>query len=108
MKQNLYKGSLILLITFFYAMACKKSVDPSNPDTGGIIPHDTTQATSQVPPPVPYPVNPVQECNFAPDYGDSVVYPQPVTNNDYYVYPQNNQGLQGTYLSWPGGLDINS
>lgn len=105
MKQNLYKGSVILSVTFFCAIACKKSIDPSSPDTGTIIQtHDTTQATSSLPPPVPYPVNPVQECNYAPDYGDSVIYPQPATNGDYYAYPQNNQGIQGTYLSWPVGL----
>lgn len=107
MKQNLYKGSLILFVTFFCAIACKKSVVPTNPDTGTNVitpPHDTTQATPSLPPPVPYPVSPVQGCNFAPNYGDSIVYPQPTTNGDYYVYPQNNQGIQGTYLSWPAGL----
>jgi hypothetical protein len=104
MKQNLYKGSLILLITFFCAIACKKSVDPSSPNTVVSVPHDTTLS---VPPPVPYPVSPVQECSYAPDYGDSVVYPEPSSNGDYYVYVQNNQGIQGTYLSWPGGLNLN-
>jgi hypothetical protein len=104
MKQNLYKGSLILLTTFFCAIACKKSVEPASPNTVVSIPHDTTLS---VPPPVPYPVNPVQECNFAPDYGDSIVYPEPSSNGDYYVYVQNNQGIQGTYLSWPGGLNMN-
>jgi hypothetical protein len=104
MKQNLYKGSLILLITFFCAIACKKSADPSSPNTTGSIPHDTTLS---VPPPVPYPVSPVQECNFSPNYGDSIVYPEPQSNGDYYVFQQNNQGIQGTYLSWPGGLNLN-
>lgn len=107
MKQNLYKGC-ILLSFFLCAIACKKSAEPSNSDSSGIITHDSTQVTTQEPPPVPYPVNPVQECSNAPDYGDSVIYPQPATNGDYYANPQNNQGIQGTYLSWPGGLAMNS
>jgi hypothetical protein len=107
MKQNLHVGSLILFSTILCAVACKKTIDQVNPDSGGIVQHDTTLTTA-VPPAVPYPVNSVQECNFAPYYGDSIVYTQPVTSSsDYYVYPKNNQGLQGTYLSWPAGLDMN-
>ncbi len=105
MKQNLIKGSLILLCTFISAIACKKSVDHPAQDTGiNNIQHDTTMTT----PVIPYPVNPLPECNSAPNYGDSIVYPQPATNSDYYIYPQNNQGMQGTYLSWPDGLSINA
>jgi hypothetical protein len=112
MKQNLPKGSLILLFTFVCAIACKKSIDQPNPTvTGGNgspPPHDTTLATT--PPPVipPYPVSPPSGCNYAPDYGDSIVYSQPTTSGDFYVYPQNNQGVNGTYLSWPVGLSMNS
>ena len=50
MKQNLYKGSCILLLTFLCAIACKKSAEPSNSDTSGVITHDSTQVTTQVPP----------------------------------------------------------
>jgi hypothetical protein len=112
MKRNLPKGSLILLLTFVCAIACKKSIDPPKPavtgGNGGPPPHDTTLATT--PPPVvpPYPVSPPAGCNYAPDYGDSIVYPQPTTSGDFYVYPQNNQGVSGTYLSWPVGLSMNS
>lgn len=45
-------------------------------------------------------------CPNAPDYGDSIIYLQPV-NGQYTVSPVNNSGIQGTYLSWPEGLDIN-
>jgi hypothetical protein len=107
MKQNLFKGSLILLFTFVSVIACKKSVDQPVTGSDTNITHDTTLTIPTVPP-TPYPVNPVPECNNAPDYGDSIVYPQPASSNDYYVYPQNNQGLMGTYLSWPDGLNINS
>jgi hypothetical protein len=111
MKQNLFKGSLILLIFIVYASACKKSIDPlvTTPPTvpAGTLPHDTTLATPVLPA-APYPVSPVPECDYAPNYGDSIVYPQPANSGDYYVYPQNNQGLQGTYLSWPVGLSMDA
>jgi hypothetical protein len=35
------------------------------------------------------------------------VYSQPASG-DYFVYPQNNQGIAGTYLAWPDGLNLNS
>jgi hypothetical protein len=105
MKQNLYKGYFILLLTICVAVACRKSVDQPNPNTTVSSQHtaDTTLATA----PIPYPVSPVQECNYAPDYGDSIVFAQPASG-DYFVNPLNNQGVEGTYLSWPGGLSLNS
>jgi hypothetical protein len=76
--------------------------------TTGNIPHtgDTT-LSAPVTPVIPYPEAPASGCDFAPDYGDSVVYSQPASG-DYSVYPQNNQGVVGTYLSWPDGLSLNS
>jgi hypothetical protein len=99
-------------MTICIAMACKKSVDQpiqnNNTSTTGIVPHvgDTTLATPEKPQ-IPYPETSAPGCNFAPDYGDSIVYSQPASGN-YYVYPQNNQGIAGTYLSWPDGLNINA
>jgi hypothetical protein len=104
MKQDLHKSYYLLIAVMLSATACKKSVDPVNPDPVITTTHDTTLTT--LPVPVPYPVNPVQECDFAPNYGDSIVYPQPNSSGDFYVYPQNNQGIQGTYLSWPAGLQM--
>ncbi|HEX6426935.1 MAG TPA: hypothetical protein VF008_04580 [Niastella sp.] len=46
-------------------------------------------------------------CPNAPNYGDSIIYLQPV-NGQYTVPPVNNIGIKGTYVSWPEGLDINS
>jgi hypothetical protein len=116
MKQNLNKGSLILVMTICIAVACRKSVDQpilnnnnnSNTSTTGNIPHagDTTLSTPAVPV-VPYPEAPASGCNFAPDYGDSIVYSQPASG-DYSIYPQNNQGIAGTYLAWPDGLSLNA
>jgi hypothetical protein len=105
MKTHLSKGSLILILIILYAVACKKTVESaSSQNAAGTSLHDTTL---QAVPVVPYPANPVQECNYSPDYGDSILFPQPNSNADFYVYPQNNQGLKGRYLSWPGGLDLN-
>jgi hypothetical protein len=112
MKQNLYRGSLILMLTLFYTVACKKTIETPIQATVPVpapVPvdsaqHDTSLAVADV----PYPAIPSQECNFAPDYGDSIVYPQPPATSDYYIHPINNQGLSGTYLSWPGGLNMDS
>jgi hypothetical protein len=104
MKRNLHTGSLILISALFFSTACKKSsiISSSVPESNS--PHDTTLAMESV----PYPVNPVPECGNAPDYGDSIVFSQPANSSDYYVYPQNNQGTDGTYLAWPAGLSLNS
>ena len=106
MKQNLRIGSLIVSVCIFCMVSCMKSPDElylSSSVSGGGAPHDTTLTN----PIVPYPVNPTKECNNAPYYGDSIVYPQP-TSGDYYIYNQNSHGLSGTYLSWPGGLVMNA
>jgi hypothetical protein len=107
MKRNLHIGSLILLTTMLYVAACKKSADQPDMTQIPVTRHDTTLAAPVVPI-APYPVSPVPECDYAPYYGDSVIYPQPTNSGDYYVYPQNNQGLQGTYLCWPVGLSIDA
>ena len=104
MKQGLPKGSIILLLIVLYAVACKKSNSPQSLDSGNNQ-HDTTLAESPL---VPYPLAPLAECSNAPNYGDSIVYPQPVTSEDYLVYPLNNQDISGTYLSWPAGLVLDS
>ena len=111
MKHNLQKGSLILALIISFAIACKKSVDQPNPNPSpnpnpvGTVHHDTA---TQAAPAIPYPVNPVPECSSAPFYGDSVIYPQPPVSGDFYAYPENNQDVDGTYLSWPDGLALNA
>src|SRR5437868_198979 len=111
MKQYLNKGSVILFAVICMIIACRKSVDQPLPvtsnstNTGNIHTGDTTLSTP-VKPVIPYPETPAVGCNFAPDYGDSIVFSQPASG-DYYVYPQNNQGVTGTYLSWPDGLSLN-
>jgi hypothetical protein len=96
---KLFRYSLLLLI-FALIFSCRKSVTNPGQDLNQLQ-NNSTQA-------VPYPLAPVTGCSYAPDYGDSIIYPQhATTNNDYIVSPVNNPG-PGTYMSWPEGLAINS
>jgi hypothetical protein len=104
MKRNLHTGSLILISSLLFTTACKKSSIINSSVPGANNQQDTTLSVQSV----PYPVNPVPECGNAPDYGDSIVFSQPVNSSDYFVYPLNNQGTDGTYLAWPSGLNLNS
>jgi len=102
MKQYLPLGSLILLFVILSVFACKKTSEQVNTDPSIKTSQDSVQQASIQQ--VPFPTTPMPECNNAPDYGDSILFPQPTSSNDYYVSPVNNKGIQGTYLSWPGGL----
>lgn len=57
--------------------------------------------------PVPYPKTFVTGCIYSPDYGDTIIFPQPTTTQDYIVTPVNNPGV-GRYFSWPEGMVIDS
>ena len=83
-------------------VACKKTVTSPNLTTT-----DSTVITYQEYTGISYPVNPDFNCQYSPNYGDSIVYPQPPPGNDYFILPKNNTGLTGTYYSWPAGLSIN-
>ena len=74
-------------------VACNKA-DHSDADQGEAATDTNTHLTTSTP------------CPNAPNYGDSIIYLQPVSGQ-YTVSPVNNSGVQGTYLSWPEGLDIN-
>jgi hypothetical protein len=109
MKQNLHKGMPLLLLSIFLVTGCKKTLntpDKTPTAAASAILHDSTFTavnTTQH----PYPITPVQECIYSPNYGDSIVYPQPASGN-FYVYPQNTNGMKGTYFSWPAGLVLDS
>ncbi len=106
MKRNLPKGLLFLLTTIVCLTACKKAIEQPGSSPNVIVQHDSTShvinTTTN-----PYPVTPVPECIYAPNYGDTILYPQPSMGSSY-AYPQNTKNVQGTYLSWPGGLVIDS
>jgi hypothetical protein len=92
-------SSILLLLVF---VACNKANrSDNNPETntsessGGDSSIDAnTLLTNNV------------QCPNAPNYGDSIIYLQP-KSGDYTVQPVNNIGIQGTYVSWPEGLDLN-
>jgi hypothetical protein len=102
MKRVECPQSLILLFFILLSISCKKSVESAAP----VVVSNSDSTLSL--PIVPYPQTPLQECNNAPDYGDSIVFVQPASGSDYFVYPKSNQGVAGTYLSWPQGLSIDS
>jgi hypothetical protein len=99
MKKKLYPERilvLILIISVFFA--CRKSANPI------VQSQQQAQSTQSI----PYPQSPVMDCSYSPNYGDSIIYAQPVTDsNDYIVSPINNPG-PGTFMAWPSGLAINS
>jgi hypothetical protein len=84
---------LPLFILLLVVVACNKA-DHSDADTAE-IPVDANTLLTRI-----------NQCTNAPDYGDSIIYLQPV-NGQYTVSPINNNGVQGTYLSWPEGLNMN-
>jgi hypothetical protein len=108
MKRNLQKG-LFILLSISFVTGCKKSLEEPNITPTAFATatlHDST-LTAVYTTQNPYPVTPVQECIYSPDYGDSIVYPQPSSGN-YYIYPQGTNGLKGKYFSWPLGLALDS
>ena len=109
MKQNLHAGLTLLLIGILCTTACKKSAEQATTNTNSntaVNRHDTSLAGINTTV-HPYPVTPVHDCIYTPNYGDSIVYPQPASGV-YNISPQNTQGVQGTYLSWPAGLVIDA
>jgi len=106
MKNEIYifRYSLVLLI-FIVIFSCRKSTIALDQNLNQGWEQSNFFRAMQ---PVPYPEAPMRGCSYAPDYGDTIIYPQPSSgNNDYIVSPVNNPG-PGTYLSWPAGLAINS
>ena len=99
--------TLAVLLMFFCISACRKTGELSytNPNgtTSGTKPDSTsTKDTSTSSVVVPFPKTPVTQCSGAPNYGDSIIYLQPVAG-DYIVRPLNNPDT-GKYFSWPVGM----
>src|ERR1700761_8467830 len=118
MKKNLL--GLLFTLTITAGISCGKSIpdiqassdlplrafqqrDTAN--TGSGTKPDTVAAPPA--PTVPLPQVPLNGCSFAPTYGDTIIFPQPTNGQDYVVLPVNNPG-PGKYLSWPGGMVIDS
>lgn len=92
--------SFLLLINY----SCKKTLEPVESERPG---NQTDTLSAQLPA-TPFPTQPVLNCDYAPNYGDSVLFSKAGTAGAQFVYPVNNQGTKGTYLSWPAGLDLNA
>jgi hypothetical protein len=116
MKKNLPTGWLAMICILLALAACRKSVKPPEEVPNQPAPRvdstatrtDSLQATNDTANSIPYPQQPAPGCDYAPDYGDSIVFTQPTNGQDYVIYPVNNQGVAGTYLAWPGGLVLNA
>src|SRR5258708_30786880 len=108
MKKNTYIYPLLGLILCMALFACHKTLTQVQP--AGPTPQDSTISPIVKPdsvPTTPYPQTPVTGCSYAPNYGDSIIYPQPTNGQDYIVHPINNPG-PGKYLSCPIGLALDS
>ena len=111
MKLKIQTGSFLLIAGTLSLTACEKNYSTetngsvSQPVNAGTVRDSITSSTLNQ----PYPQQAAAvTCDYAPSYGDSIVYPQPNGGQDYYVNPVNNGGVDGTYLAWPEGLSLNS
>lgn len=113
MKKNLPIAPAILISALICLLACRKTINTTDTSPTGPVKvdsaknhADSTKSTRDTTS-VPYPQTPMMGCNYSPDYGDSIVFTQPVTGQDYIISPVNNSGVAGTYFAWPGGLSLN-
>jgi hypothetical protein len=94
--------ALVIMLIIISIPACRKSVEPNDPQNNNNTNNNTTDTTTVI---VPFPQTTVTHCPGAPDYGDSIIYMQPSTG-DYIVSPINHPDT-GKYFAWPVGMDIN-
>ena len=104
MKKKLFGALVALLFLIILPVACRKSSTPPVQNT--VV---TTNPIQPILPnqAVPYPQTGIRGCSYAPNYGDTIIYPQPTSGQDYIVNPVNNSGT-GRYFSWPQGMVIDS
>ncbi len=105
MKLKTISLQLTLMTMAFLFFACSKEL--SNKQAIVLPPNqpavDSIQKTDSA---VPFPETASLACQYSPDYGDSILYPQP--GADYIATPLNNIGIAGKYFGWPDGLSLNS
>ncbi|MFI5152247.1 MAG: hypothetical protein ACHQET_02860 [Chitinophagales bacterium] len=111
MKTNALAARLnTLLVSILLIYACKKSITDYS-GNGNIITQQqqhqpADSILSETADTIPFPAFANFDCPHGPDYGDSIIYPQPTTLlNDYMVQPVSALG-SGKYFAWPGGLQI--
>ena len=105
MKLKTISSQLMLVTTAWMFFACSKELSDKQQV---VIPPNQTIADSipKTDSTVPYPETGSLTCQYSPDYGDSILYPQP--GADYIAAPLNNIGIAGKYFGWPDGLSLNS
>jgi hypothetical protein len=104
----------LLLVT---STACRKEISTSNVQPNPpapLAPHDSTHVSPVGPDSTvihpPFPVNiptSVSGCSVLPIYGDTIIYPQPTSGQDYIFNVVNSPGT-GKYFSWPQGMTIDA
>jgi hypothetical protein len=94
----------VLIVSFLLIYSCKKTLEPV--ESASQINHNDSLSTPLSE--IPFPVNPFYNCDYKPDYGDSVLFVKKGNPGDQYAYPANNNNLKGTFLSWPDGLDLDA
>jgi hypothetical protein len=129
MKKNIRLYPLLALALFSFLFSCRKDVTETDATIGSlrsapsgplgpadsivqvVLITDSQFTTPPVLPPAPMPQLSAPQnqnvCSALPIYGDTIIYPQPVSGSDYIVTPVNNPG-PGKYLSWPVGMVIDS
>lgn len=125
MKNTILKYPFLgLIAVLLIILSCGKSVNelqpaspnlpprsfhpgPDNDTATTIVRSDTSTTPTPPPPPFPQAPAPVASCSYAPVYGDSIIYPQPTSGQDYVVNPVNSPGT-GKYFVWPVGMAIDS
>ena len=96
-----------VVATSLLIYACQKSAPTAAPSSirtdPAIVKLINTDSLANVPFPTSNGNGP--GCAVLPLYGDTLVYPQPVTSNDDILLPVNSPG-PGKYFAWPAGLVI--
>lgn len=105
MKTNVL-GVLVLSMLLY---ACQKDAPASYTlriDPAVVKARDTAQSTDSLAN-IPYPSTTMNApgCALSSVYGDTLIYPQPMTGQDDILMPVNPPG-QGKYFAWPWGLVI--
>lgn len=114
MKRTLPANLLVGLALGLSLFSCRKSIssdtdkDSANYDPSTYANNRPTIAvdTTREMPKVPFPQSVSTVCNYVPNYGDTILYPQP-GGADYIVSPFNTPPA-GKFYSWPAGMTIDS
>jgi hypothetical protein len=103
MKTQLTVIKAIIFFAFIFVFSCRKSVISEITTPVGEL---DTLVLPKVDSIVPIPQTGIIQCLSGPNYGDSIIFPQPTNpGQDFIISTVNNPGV-GTYLSWPQGMVI--